>query len=504
MEQGKSKSLRFGREKSLSNSMTEHLGKLPPQALDMEEAVLGALMLERNQVTAAVINKLVGEDFYLDGHGLIFNAIKSLHDEGSPVDMRTVADRLSTNGHLELIGNSFYLGELTAKVSSAANIEYHAGVIVKKRIARQVIEMAGKLQSDAYDDECDVFELIDHVIFPFPQLIYSRLNKGNVQHIRDIITKIAEEIGKREEGQSEITGVPTGFLFFDQLTTGFQPGELIIIAARPSMGKTTLLLIFLRNMAVIFKLPVMLFSMEMKDRQLVIKVISLDTDIPQRTLLTKRFDDAHWSRFNMGISKISDSPVYINDDSTVIATELVQICIDLKQKYGIKLFAFDYLQLMQGDKASRGNREQEIASISRTLKRVAKTCNVPVIALSQLARSVETRGGDKRPMLSDLRESGAIEQDADIVIFPYRPGYYKITGDEGGTFISGLTECIFAKNRNGPVQVPVYLRMIPETSKFEAVSSPYTKDQHESQSNIPPPDDRIEPTTHNDADDLPF
>jgi replicative DNA helicase len=493
------------RNKLIPKDISDSLGKLPPQAIDLEEAVLGALMLERNSDTATVIGKMTDEDFYLDGHKLIFTAIKTLHDAHQPVDMRTVTMQLKSTGHLELVGNSFYLAELTAKVSSAANIGTHATYIIEMHMRRQIIKLASALQSEAYEDECDARDMIDRLIFPFPQLIYSRLNKGNVQHIKDIITKIAEEIGSREEGQSEVTGVPTGFLFFDQLTTGLQPGELIIIAARPSMGKTTLLLAILRNIAVIFKLPVMLFSMEMSDRQLVIKVISLDTDIPQRTLMTKRFDEAHWQRFNMGISQISDAPIYINDDSTVFATEIIQICIDLKQKYGIMLFAFDYLQLMQGDKSFRGNREGEISSISRTLKRVAKTLHVPVIALSQLSRAVETRGGDKRPQLSDLRESGAIEQDADIIIFPYRPWYYKITGDEGGTFVQGLTELIIAKNRNGPVHVPVFLRMTPETSKFEAIASPYTKDNNSATAlSPPPPDDRIEPEEHNAADDLPF
>jgi replicative DNA helicase len=468
MEQGRSTPLRLSSKASklIPRDISESLGKLPPQAPDLEEVVLGALMLEKNALNA-VVEFLKPEHFYVEKHKEIYTAIVDLFKSTEPVDMRTVVHQLRKSGKLDIIGGAYEIAELTAKVSSAANIEYHARVIMEMAIKRELIQVASQIQTDAYEDTTDVFELLDKTEQSIFQISDSNLRK-NYDNMRNLMARAIQELQVLKEHKDGLTGVPSGFTELDRMTSGWQRSDLVIIAARPGMGKTAFVVSALRNAAVDFKIPVAIFSLEMASIQLVNRMISAEAELESEKIKKGNLAEHEWAQLVHKTSRLSSAPIFIDDTPALSILELRAKCRRLKAEHGIQIIVIDYLQLMRGEQG--GNREQEIASISRSLKGIAKELNVPVIALSQLSRSVETRGGDKKPQLSDLRESGSIEQDADIVMFLYRPEYYKITVDEEGMPTQGTGEVIIAKHRNGSTG-NVKLKFIGKYTKFADLDS---------------------------------
>ena len=440
-------------------------GKLPPQRLEMEAAVLGALMLEKDALTT-VVDILKAHSFYKDGHQRIYKAISNLFDKSEPIDQLTVVQELREMGELEAAGGVAYVAGLTMHINSAANVEAHARVILEAAIKRELIRTATDILRDAYEETTDVFELLDATEKNIFQVSEDNMRKG-VDSMQDLMVKAIKELEEKKHQKDGLTGVPTGFSALDRVTSGWQPSDLVIVAARPGMGKTAFVVSAMRNAAVDFKKPVAIFSLEMSSLQLVNRLISAEAELDSEKIKKGNLADYEWSQLNHKISALSSAPIFIDDTPALSIRELRAKCRRLKSQHDIQLIIIDYLQLMSGGEAGRpgGNREQEIASISRALKGIAKELNVPVIALSQLSRSVETRGGDKKPQLSDLRESGSIEQDADMVIFLYRPEYYKITEDEMGNPTQGMGEVIIAKHRNGSLET-VQLKFIGRFTKF--------------------------------------
>lgn len=457
-----------GKSKLLVRDIAESLGKLPPQALDLEEAILGALMLEKNALTA-VVEFLRPEHFYTEQHKEIYNAIIDLFKASEPVDMRTVVAQLRKSGKLELVGGAYYIAELTSKVSSAANIEYHARIIIEMAIKRDLIQIASQIHHDAYEDTTDVFELLDKTEQNIFQISDSNLRK-NYDSMKSLMFQATKELQEKRNHKDGLTGIPSGFSRLDRVTSGWQRSDLVIIAARPGMGKTAFIVSALRNAAVDFSIPVAIFSLEMASLQLVNRLISAEAELDSEKIKKGNLADFEWQQMVHKTTRLSSAPIFIDDTPALSILELRAKCRRLKAEHNIQMIVVDYLQLMKGE-AGSGNREQEIASISRALKGIAKELSVPVIALSQLSRGVETRGGDKRPQLSDLRESGSIEQDADIVMFLYRPEYYKITVDEEGMPTQGMAEVIIAKHRNGSLE-NVKLKFIGKYTKFADYDAP--------------------------------
>ncbi len=447
------------------------VGRLQPQANEVEQAVLGALMLEKDALSK-VIDVLKPEVFYKDGHKLIFEAIHQLFQNSEPVDLLTVTQQLRKNGTLEIAGGAFYITELTSKVASAANIEFHARIVAQKFIQRDLIRITGEVQREAYEDTNDVFDLLDHAEQELFSLSENNLRRDSLP-ARDLVSQAIrqlEEISKKEDG---ITGIPTGFKKLDELTSGWQPSDLVIIAARPAMGKTAFVLSVARHAAVKKKVPVAFFSLEMSATQIAHRLLSSESELELNRLRTGKLEPYEWEQLNHRSGALSSAPLYINDTPALSVYDLRAKCRRLKAEKGIQLIIIDYLQLMSGGNSKSFNREQEIAYISRALKELAKELNVPVIALSQLSRAVETRtSGDKRPQLSDLRESGSIEQDADMVMFLYRAEYYKLEQFEDGTSTAGIAELIIGKQRNGPTDT-VKLNFVGRYARFNDIAGNY-------------------------------
>ncbi len=441
-------------------------GKLPPQAVDLEEVVLGAMMIDKKGIDE-VIDILHPEAFYKDAHKLIFEAIFTLFENSEPVDLLTVSGQLKKVQKLEAVGGDFYLIKLTQKVASSAHIEFHARVILQKYIQRSLIRISNEIIEDAYDETTDVFDLLDSAESKLYEVTQGNLKKSAQSALNLVIEakKKIEEISNKEG----LSGIPSGFERLDRLTSGWQPSDLIIIAARPGMGKTALTLSMARNIAVNDNIPVAFFSLEMSSVQLITRLISAETGLSSAKLRTGNLEPHEWEQLNVKIKSLEKAPLFIDDTPSLSIFDLRAKARRLVSQHDIKLIVLDYLQLMtSGTSNKAGNREQEISSISRNLKALAKELNVPVIALSQLSRAVETRGGSKRPILSDLRESGAIEQDADIVSFIYRPEYYKIDewDDEERTPTQGQAEFIVAKHRNGGLD-SLRLKFVAQLGKFE-------------------------------------
>lgn len=463
--------LRITRKKPSYDNSTNFLGKVPPQAVELEEAVLGALMLEKDALTN-VIDILKVESFYRDSHKVIFQAILDLFTESQPIDLLTVTSQLRKNGALEMAGGAFYVTELTSKVASAANIEYHARIITEQSIKRELIKISGEIQKEAFEDTTDVFELLDKMEQSLFEISEKNIRK-NYSDMRSIMREAIIELEARKNQKDGLTGVPSGFTALDRVTSGWQKSDLVIIAARPAMGKTAFVLSVLRNAAVDHNRPVAIFSLEMSSVQLVNRLISSEAELDSEKIKKGSLADHEWAQLVHKTAKLSKAPLFVDDTPALSILELRAKCRKLKAQHDIQMVVVDYLQLMSGDSKNGGqggNREQEIASISRALKKIAKELAIPVIALSQLSRAVETRGGDKRPQLSDLRESGAIEQDADMVMFLYRPEYYGITQDEDNNSTAGVGEVIIAKHRNGSLD-NVKLRFIGKYTKFMDLDS---------------------------------
>lgn len=454
-------------------SNDQNFSKLPPQAIDLEEAVLGALMIEKDALTA-VADILRPDSFYKESHVRIYSAIVTLFADSEPIDMLTVTAKLRSTGELELVGGASYIMELTSKVNSAANIEFHARIISQAYIKRELIKVSSEIQREAYEDTTDVFRLLDKTEQSLFAISESNIKK-NYADMGALMRQALAELDQKKNNKDGLTGVPSGFSALDRLTSGWQKTELMILAARPGMGKTAFVVSSLRNAAVDFNIPVAIFSLEMSSVQLVNRLISAEAEIDSEKIRKGSLAPHEWEQLHHRIHRLTNAPIYIDDTPALSVLELRAKCRRLKAQHDIQMIVIDYLQLMTGDTGGKspGNREQEIAMISRSLKNLAKELDVPVIALSQLSRAVETRGGEKRPQLSDLRESGSIEQDADMVIFLYRPEYYGITEDEAGNSVAGVGEVILAKNRAGSLDT-IQLRFIGKYTKFADLDSGFT------------------------------
>lgn len=442
-------------------------GKLPPQAVDLEEAVLGAMMIDKKGVDA-VIDILQPDAFYKEAHQHIYEAINQLFNDSQPIDLLTVSAQLKKNGKMDLAGGDLYLIQLTQKISSSAHIEFHSRIILQKFIQRSLIRISNEIIEESYDETTDVFDLLDKA----ESRLYE-VTQGNIKRSSETAQSLVIQAKQRIQeiaGKEGLSGIPTGFEKLDEVTSGWQPSDLIIIAARPGMGKTAFVLSMARNMAIDYGAPVAVFSLEMSSVQLITRLISSETGLSSEKLRTGKLEQHEWNQLSVKVKDLEKAPLYIDDTPSLSIFDLRAKSRRLASQYGIKLIIIDYLQLMTagGSGKGGGNREQEISTISRNLKALAKELNVPVIALSQLSRAVETRGASKRPLLSDLRESGAIEQDADIVSFIYRPEYYKIEewDDEHQSPTQGQAEFIIAKHRNGSLE-NVRLKFIGHLGKFD-------------------------------------
>ncbi|MFC4094248.1 replicative DNA helicase [Euzebyella saccharophila] len=455
-----------GRKVDKSTLISLERGKIPPQSVDLEEVVLGAMMIDKKGVDE-VIDILHPDVFYKDAHRFIYEAIFKLFESSEPIDLLTVSSQLKRDGKLESIGGDFYLIKLTQKVASSAHIEFHARIILQKYIQRSLIKISNEIIEEAYDEGTDVFDLLDNAEAKLYDVTQGNLKRSaeTAQNLVIQAKKKIEEISNKEG----LSGIPSGFDKLDKLTSGWQPSDLIIVAARPGMGKTALTLSMARNIAVSFDTPVAFFSLEMSSVQLITRLISSETGLSSEKLRTGKLEKHEWEQLNVKVKALEKAPLFIDDTPSLSIFDLRAKARRLASQHGIRMIIIDYLQLMTaGGSQKGGNREQEISTISRNLKALAKELNVPVIALSQLSRAVETRGGSKRPVLSDLRESGAIEQDADIVSFIYRPEYYKIDewDDEERSPTQGQGEFIVAKHRNGGLE-NIRLKFIGQLGKFD-------------------------------------
>lgn len=437
----------FAKELSISE------GKMPPNAIDFEKLVIGTFLIDKKGLDYS-IDLLQPEVFYDPRHQTIFSAILKLYENNHPVDLMTVIQELKKEDKLSLAGGDHYIIELTLGVSSSAHIEYHVRVILEKYILRSLINVSANVIDNSYKESTDVFELLDKAEQSFFEITNGTIKKGF--DTANSLVKQAIDTIKSLKDKEGLSGIPSGFRDLDKETGGWQNSDLIIIAARPAMGKTAFLLSMARNIAVEHKIPLALFSLEMASVQLITRMIASETGISSEKLRKGQMDEEEWSRLFNNVSELENAPLYIDETPSLSVFDFRAKCRRLVMQHGVKIIMVDYLQLMTANSSTgkgAGNREQEIAMISRSLKAIAKELNVPVIALSQLSRSVENRPG-KRPQLSDLRESGAIEQDADIVSFIFRPEYYKITtwdNDEPGqeTSTENQAELIIAKHRNG-------------------------------------------------------
>jgi replicative DNA helicase len=445
-------------------------GKVPPQAKDLEEAVLGAIMLEKNAFDA-VIEILKPECFYVDAHQRIFNAMQGLANKSQPIDILTVAEELRSREELEMVGGPYYVTKLTNAVVSSANIDAHARIILQKFIQRELIRISGEIIGDAYEDSTDVFDLLDDAENKLFQITNNHLRK-DYNSIDTVLVNTIKRIEDLRQRNEDVTGVPSGFTGLDRVTYGWQNTDLIILAARPAVGKTAFALNLARNAAMHPTKPtaVALFSLEMSAGQLVQRILSAESEIWLEKIARGKMEEHEMKQlYARGIQRLSQAPLFIDDTPALNIFELRAKCRRLKNQHKIGMIIIDYLQLMSGTGDGRStNREQEISNISRNLKGLAKELNVPIIALSQLSRAVEQRGakeGSRVPQLSDLRESGAIEQDADMVMFLYRPEYYDLTQSAEGENIKGLTEVKIAKHRNGSLET-VKLKALLHIQKF--------------------------------------
>jgi len=457
----------FGNTRSRKPDLTTLVyGKVPPQAPELEEAVLGAAMLEKDTF-AQVLEIIQSEEcFYVDAHQKIYSAMRRLFDKGTPVDLLTITEELRKTNELELIGGAYYLTRLTMSVLSSAHVESHARIVMEKFIQRELIRISGSVISDAYEDSTDVFDLLDKAESGLYEITDKHLRK-NFKSLNEVLIKTVNEIEENRKKTDDITGVPSGFASLDRLTAGWQKTDLIILAARPSVGKTAFALNLAMNAAMnpAKAFPVAVFSLEMGAGQIVKRMLSAVTDVSMEAITRGKMAEHEFVQLSQRMGKLAQAKIFLDDQAALNIFELRAKARRLKQKHDIQLILIDYLQLMQASVDKSGNREQEISKISRDLKALAKELEVPIIALSQLNRSVENRKESKVPQLSDLRESGAIEQDADLVMFLYRPEYHGINNDAMGETIEGETQIHIAKHRNGSTGMEK-VRFIKEYQRF--------------------------------------
>lgn len=446
-------------------SKFDHGGRMPPRDNDLEEAVLGALMLEKDAYTV-VCDILKPESFYDPGNQKIYAAIQSLGAAQQSIDMLTVTERLRLNGDLEGAGGALRISELTSRVASGAHVEFHARIVAQKYLARELIRFASQIEAQAFDESYDVDDLLQEAegkLFEISQ----RNVKKDVTQIDPVINSAIEQIQISANRASGLSGLESGFHELDKLTSGWQRSDLIIIAARPAMGKTAFVLSMAKNMAVNFNIPVAIFSLEMSNLQLVNRLISNVCEIDGAKIKSGQLTQLEWQQTMARLNALYGAPLYVDDTPSLSVFELRTKARRLVREKQVKFIIIDYLQLMNASGMKFGSREQEVSMISRNLKQLAKELNIPIVALSQLNRSVESRSDDKRPQLSDLRESGAIEQDADMVCFIHRPEYYSRSGEDAqGNDIRGLAQFIIAKHRSGSVD-DVKLRFRASFARFE-------------------------------------
>lgn len=420
-------------------------GKVPPQAVDVEEAVLGAMMIEPNCVPD-VLDAISADCFYKEANRKVFTAISSLSSDHQPVDIYTVSEELRRQGSLEEIGGPYYLSLLSSRVGAAAHVDFHVKILLQKYIQRELITISAEMQRDSFDDSIPVDDLLDNSQSKLFELAEKNMKRATLP-VQDVIKDTVAEIEANQDRTDGLSGLPSGYTGIDKITLGWQASDLVIVAARPAMGKTAFVLTMARNMAVDHKIPVAFFSLEMSAKQLVKRLLVSETGLSSEKIRGgKKLLDYELVQLHERIKDLTAAPLFIDDTPSISVYELRSKARRLVRNAGVKLIIIDYLQLMTGPPELRGMREQEVSNISRSLKAVAKELDIPVIALSQLSRAVETRGGNKRPQLSDLRESGAIEQDADIVMFIHRPEYY---GTESENSVQGEAQVIIAKHRNG-------------------------------------------------------
>lgn len=457
------------RRKSPTELAPGLFGKLPPQAKDLEEAVLGAIMLEKSAVDIA-FEHLKPECFYLENHQRIFAAMQGLHQKNYPIDLLTVVEELKSREELELVGGAFYITKLTNSVVSTAHIEIHARIILQKFIQRELIRVSNEIIGEAYEDGTDVFDLLDLSESKLFEISNNYL-RSESENIGTVLVNTVKRIDELRDRQEEITGTPTGYSQLDHITYGWQPGDLIILAARPSMGKTAFALNLARNAALHPQKPtaVAVFSLEMSSSQLVQRILSAESEVQLEKIARGKLEEYEMNQLHAkGINVLAKAPIHIDDTPALNIFELRAKARRLVNKHHVGLIIIDYLQLMSSSGESRNsNREQEISKISRDLKGLAKELQIPIIALSQLSREVEKRK-DKNfvPQLSDLRESGAIEQDADIVMFLYRPEYHDLNQDESGNSTKGKAFLKIAKHRNGQLETLDFSSQL-QIQKFE-------------------------------------
>ncbi|WP_185869495.1 replicative DNA helicase [Blattabacterium cuenoti] len=457
-------------EQNIENNYKIKKGKIPPQALDLEEAIIGSILIDRKGLDE-IIDILFPEVFYKKEHQEIFKSIQKLYHNSKPVDLYTVLNELRINDKLKLSGGELYLIELTQKVISSAHIEYHSRIVLQKFFLRKLISISSDIIKKCYEENIDVFDLLDYAESKLFEINHKYLTTKKYETTQYIVNKAIEKIKKtKKEG---LSGISSGFYKLDHITSGWQNSDLIIIASRPGMGKTTFMLSMVKNIVIKQKIPVIIFSLEMSSVQLITRLISSETGISSEKIKRASLSNLDWESLNHKTKNLKDAPLFIDDTPSLSIFNLRAKCRRLISQHGIKLILIDYMQLMgihdHGYGFKLQNREQEISIISRSLKSIAKELDIPIIALSQLSRAVETRGGSKRPLLSDLRESGAIEQDADIVLFIYRPEYYGFKtwdyDNDSNSSCIGEAEIIIAKHRNGGLD-KFRLKFISDQVKF--------------------------------------
>jgi replicative DNA helicase len=455
------------RRKTSIDLSTMVYGKVPPQARELEEAVLGAIMLEKSAFDT-VTEIIKPECFYVEAHQHVFRAMQGLQQKSMPIDILTVVEELKFREQLDTVGGPYYVTKLTNSVVSAANIEAHARIVLQKFIQRELIRISGEIIGDAYEDSTDVFDLLDDSETKMFNITNNYLKK-NFEDITSVLAKTINRIDELRTKTEDISGVPSGFHTLDRVTYGWQPTDLIILAARPSVGKTAFALNLARNAALHPTKPIAVgfFSLEMSASQLVQRILSAESEIKMEKISRGKLENYEYEQLlSKGIKKLEVAPIFIDDTAALNIFEFRAKARRLVNKHNVGIIIIDYLQLMSGSGDKSSNREQEISNISRNLKALAKELNVPIIALSQLSRAVETRKESKMPQLSDLRESGAIEQDADMVMFIYRPEYYEVMNNEHGESTHGETHIRIAKHRNGSLET-IKLRAKLEIQKFE-------------------------------------
>jgi replicative DNA helicase len=440
--------------------MMEEMDRVPPNSIDAEKSTLGSMLLDRDAI-AKVIEILKPKDFYREAHTIIFNAINRLFDKGEPVDLVTVSEELNETGHLEAVGGASYITSLVNSVPTAANVEHYAKIVEEKAILRRLIKTADQIAQLGYKGDQE----IDNILDQSEQLVFNLSQRRTVQTfdgIKDILMDTFDNLEKLYNNKGDVTGIATGFRDLDKMTSGLQPSDLFILAARPSMGKTALALNIAQHAAVNEKKSVAIFSLEMSKSQLVQRMLCSEAQVDSHRLRTGFLNENDWRRISQGAGRLGESKIFIDDTPGITVMEMRAKARRIQAEHGLDLILIDYLQLMTGGSGSE-SRQQEVSDISRSLKGLARELSVPVVSLSQLSRAVEQRN-DKRPQLSDLRSSGSIEQDADVVAFIYRDDYYNPDSER-----AGITEIIIGKQRNGPVGT-VELAFQKEYTKFVDLS----------------------------------